>query len=173
MPELDTRAFRNALGKFATGVTVVTAKDKNDVRVGVTASSFNSVSMDPPLVLWSLDKRAHSLNSFANADYFTVNVLAEDQVAVSDHFARKGGKDKFDGIDFEEGAGGAAVLNGSAAHFQCKKAFTYEGGDHLIFVGEVVAFTCTRRDGLVFHQGGYAVSEPHQASLRQQRESAL
>jgi flavin reductase (DIM6/NTAB) family NADH-FMN oxidoreductase RutF/DNA-binding MarR family transcriptional regulator len=162
--DLDPQAFRHALGHFATGVTIVTTRDENGERIGVTANSFNSVSMDPPLVLWSLDKRAHSLKAYETADYFVVNVLAADQVSLSNRFATRGEIDKFQGVSCSEGAGGAPVLAGCAAWFQCKKSFTYEGGDHVILVGEVVEFEASGRSGLVFHKGSYAVSQPHPVS---------
>jgi len=157
----DPRQFRNALGNFATGVTVITAcnPDKGEL-VGVTANSFNSVSVNPPLVLWSLDRGALSLKSFEAADHFIVNVLAADQVNLSQRFATQS-EDKFKGLEFDKGIDGAPLLSGCAASFECKKSFTYEGGDHLIFVGEVQQFTSTGRSSLVFHRGSYAVSEPH------------
>ena len=159
--EFDTQSFRQALGHFATGVTIVTTLDESGSYIGVTANSFNSVSMDPPLVLWSLDKRAYSLKTYENAEYFVVNVLAADQVSLSKRFATSGTQDKFQGVSCTEGLGGAPVLTGCAAHFQCKKSFVYEGGDHLILVGEVVTFNASGRAGLVFHKGSYAVSQPH------------
>ncbi len=158
---LDTDSFRQALGHFATGVTIVTTRDENGEYIGVTANSFNSVSMDPPLVLWSLDKRTHSLKVYETAEHFVVNVLAADQVSLSKRFATSGVKDKFRGVSFAEGVGGAPILAGCAAYFQCKKSFVYEGGDHLILVGEVVTFEASGRSGLVFHKGSYAVSQPH------------
>ncbi|MEE8539373.1 MAG: flavin reductase [Woeseiaceae bacterium] len=159
--EFDTHSFRHALGHFATGVTIVTTRDENGEYIGVTANSFNSVSMDPPLVLWSLDKRAYSLKAYETADYFVVNVLAADQVSLSQRFATRGTIDKFHGLSCTEGVGGAPILAGCAAYFQCRKTFTYEGGDHLILVGEVVNFEASGRTGLVFHKGSYAVSQPH------------
>lgn len=162
--KIDARSFRNALGNFATGVTIVTVRDDTDEYVGVTASSFNSVSMDPPLVLWSLDKSAHSLKAYERAEYFAVNVLAADQVSLSKRFATSGAIDKFEGVKFAEGMGGAPVLEGCTANFQCRKSFVYEGGDHLILVGEVVEFDSSGRAGLVFHRGSYAVSQPHPVS---------
>jgi 3-hydroxy-9,10-secoandrosta-1,3,5(10)-triene-9,17-dione monooxygenase reductase component len=157
----DPRQFRSALGNFATGVTIVTAcNPENGELVGVTANSFNSVSVDPPLVLWSLDRGSFSLQSFEVADHFIVNVLAADQVNLSQRFATQS-EDKFKALEFDKGIGGAPLLSGCAASFECNKSFTYEGGDHLIFVGEVQQFTSTDRSSLVFHRGSYAVSEPH------------
>lgn len=158
---LDPREFRRALGKFATGVTVVTALDKGKARVGVTASSFNTVSIDPPLVLWSIEKRAYSAELFSTAENFVINVLASDQVDISNKFARRG-EDKFSGVDCTEGLGGVPKIQGSAAFFECRVWQVYEGGDHHIIVGEVLNFHGDEeRNALVFHNGRYAVPEQH------------
>lgn len=156
-PALDPKAFRAALGSFATGVTVITARAADGAPVGLTANSFNSVSLDPPMVLWSLARRSLSLPAFAAAGHWTVHVLAADQEALSDRFARSG-TDRFAGLAIEAGAGGAPMLAGCAARFQCRTSFQYEGGDHVIFVGEVVAFDRTERAPLVFHGGRYALA---------------
>ncbi|WFF41332.1 nitrilotriacetate monooxygenase [Salinicola endophyticus] len=160
----DTRDFRSALGKFATGVTVVTTRDGEEDH-GVTASSFNSVSMDPPLILWSIDKGAYSLDAYRHAEYFVVNVLGNEQVDISNRFARRG-EDKFAGIATDQGLGGVARVTGAAAHFECRTWNVYEGGDHLIIVGEVLRYAY-RNEGsaLVFHNGRYAVPEPHPLML--------
>ena len=129
--------------------------------MGITANSFNSVSLDPPLVLWSLRRDALSLPVYEAADFFIVNVLAADQIEVSNRFATQGKLDKFNGVKMRAGLGGAPVLADCAACFQCEKKLTYDGGDHVIFVGEVLEFDATDRPGLVFHQGQYAVSEPY------------
>jgi flavin reductase (DIM6/NTAB) family NADH-FMN oxidoreductase RutF/DNA-binding MarR family transcriptional regulator len=158
----DGQAYRRALGNFATGVTVVTARKPGDGGyLGITANSFNSVSLDPPLVLWSLDRKALSLPFFEQADYFVVNVLARDQVALSKRFAGRGRGDKFEGVSYREGRGGAPILSGCAASFQCRRQLAYDGGDHVIFLGEVHEFTDHGRPGLIYHCGGYAVSERH------------
>ena len=161
---IDVREFRNALGNFATGVTIVTIQNNLGEYFGVTASSFNSVSVDPPLILWSLSKSAHSIKEYEGAEYFAVNVLAADQVSLSKRFATSGALDKFQGVNFTHGIGGSPILAGCAANFQCRKSFVYEGGDHLILVGEVVKFDSSGRAGLVFHKGSYAVSQPHPVS---------
>lgn len=157
---MDPREFRHALGQFATGVTIVTAEEGDGGYVGTTASSFNSVSMDPPLILWSIDKKARSLPAYQQAQHFCVNVLAADQVSLSNHFARPQ-DDKFDGLEFQTGIGGAPMFKGCAARFQCETAHIYEGGDHLIIVGKVLDFDVTGRDALLFHRGKYVVSEYH------------
>lgn len=158
--EFDKKLFRNALGQFATGVTIVTAPDGVDAYVGVTASSFNSVSVDPPMILWSLDKGSRSLPAFECSEYFVVNVLAADQVSLSNHFARQQ-DDKFASVDFELDAQGVPALQGCSAWFHCKTRYLYEGGDHTIIVGEVLQFDSSGRDGLLFHQGRYSISEAH------------
>jgi 3-hydroxy-9,10-secoandrosta-1,3,5(10)-triene-9,17-dione monooxygenase reductase component len=157
---IDPRELRFALGNFATGVTVVTTKNTKGEYLGVTANSFSSVSMDPPLVLWSLDKKAFSLTDYQESGYFTINILAADQMDISNKFARAG-EDKFSGVDFEEGQGGSPVLAGTIANFQCKTVHQYEGGDHIIFVGEVLSFDKSEGEGLLFHKGSYCVADVH------------
>ena len=168
---LDPKAFRQALGHFATGVTVITAKSSSGELVGITANSFNSVSLDPPMVLWSLARSSLGFDLFTSADHFCVNILAENQVDVSNHFAAKK-LNKFDDIVYTPGIGGAPVLEDTAANFQCHTAFTYEGGDHLIFVGEVLEFNHTGKPGLVFHQGQYAVSDVHPFNIDNTKDTA-
>jgi len=160
----DSIAFRNALGNFATGVTIITAQDATEAGanqcVGTTASSFNTVSLEPPLILWSIDKKARSLAAYEQAEYFAVNVLAADQVSLSNHFARPQ-DDKFAGIAFDSGLGGAPLLQGCAAQFECQTKSFYEGGDHIIIIGEVKRFSTSGRSGLMFHRGKYVVSSFH------------
>ncbi len=159
MAVIDTKDFRNALGQFATGVTVITTKDPEGRLVGVTASSFNSVSLDPPLVLWSLDKSSASLNAFAEHGYFAVHVLAAGQEELSNNFARRGG-DKFACVDCLEGIGGVPMLPECAACFQCQLTYQYEGGDHVILVGEVLKYDSFDRRPLIFHSGRYGRAKP-------------
>ncbi|NGY05694.1 flavin reductase family protein [Solimonas terrae] len=151
----DARAFRSALGSFTTGVTIVTTRDRDGAPVGITANSFNSVSLDPPMVLWSLARSARSLASFANATHWAVHILSAQQEALSNRFA-KSGSDKFAGLAVEAGHGGAPLLAGCAARLQCRSAFQYEGGDHLILVGEVLDFDSCELPPLVFQSGRYA-----------------
>lgn len=158
--EFDPKAFRRALGNFATGITVVTAQTPDGVKTGVTANSFNSVSLEPALILWSIDKRSGSCEIFEKATHFAVNILAADQIDVSNHFARPG-EDKFAGIDFTAGLGGAPLLPDTAACFQCEAYETVDGGDHWILIGKVVAFEDAGRAPLVYHQGSYSVVMPH------------
>jgi 3-hydroxy-9,10-secoandrosta-1,3,5(10)-triene-9,17-dione monooxygenase reductase component len=153
--KIDPIEFRNALGSFVTGVTIVTTRDETGTPVGLTANSFNSVSLDPPLVLWSLGLNSGSLPAFRTAKYWAVHILAANQEALSARFAKRG-IDKFEGLALEEGPDGIPLLPGCTARFICRTAYEYEGGDHAIFVGAVEAFG---RDGgvpLAFHQGRYA-----------------
>lgn len=152
---IDPQAFRQALGSFATGVTIITTRDKEGEPLGLTASSFNSVSLDPPLVLWSLAKNAYSLPVFREAEHWAVHILSSAQADLSNRFAQRG-EDKFAGIDIEAGAGDTPLLKDCSARFQCKTAFQYEGGDHVIFVGEVIDFDQSDTAPLVFHGGRYA-----------------
>ncbi len=154
-PAKVTRAFRDALGAFATGVTIATTTDAGGDPVGMTASSFNSVSLDPPLVLWSLAKSAQSRAAFTGSGHFAVHVLAASQQDLSDRFARSG-TDKFAGLAWQKGALGSPVLADFAARFECRTRHEYEGGDHVILVGEVVAFEAHDVPPLLFHAGGYA-----------------
>ena len=154
MAAIDARQFRNALGQFATGVTIVTTFDSAGRPTGMTASSFNSVSLEPPLVLWSLARSAQSLSAFQESGHFAVHVLGRDQQAMSNRFARSG-EDKFAGLDFERSAEGVPLFDGCAARFLCRTAYQYEGGDHVILVGEVVEFSTSDREPLLFHGGSY------------------
>lgn len=152
---MDPKEFRNALGAFATGVTIVTTRSVDGVDVGVTANSFNSVSLDPPMVLWSLARNSGSFEAFRNASHFTAHILAFDQEALSNTFAKRG-IDKFEGLSLMRGHGDAPLLDGCSARFQCKIAYRYEGGDHVILVGEVLGFDHFERKPLAFLGGRYA-----------------
>jgi 3-hydroxy-9,10-secoandrosta-1,3,5(10)-triene-9,17-dione monooxygenase reductase component len=154
---VDVREFRNALGAFTTGVTIVTTRDASGRDVGLTVNSFNSVSLEPPLVLWSLARSAASLPAFVEAEYFAVHILGARQEALSNQFARRGAE-KFAGIDVTRGHGGVPLLDGCAARFECRTAYRHEGGDHEIFVGEVLSFEHFDEPPLVFQKGGYAVA---------------
>jgi 3-hydroxy-9,10-secoandrosta-1,3,5(10)-triene-9,17-dione monooxygenase reductase component len=155
--EGHARRFRSALGAFATGVTIVTTRDEQGRDIGLTANSFNSVSLDPPMVLWSLAKNARSLPAFLAAPHFAVHVLAADQEELSLRFATRG-SEKFSGLDLERGASQVPLLRGCSARFQCRTAFRHEGGDHVIFVGAVESFDHSERPPLVFHGGRYALA---------------
>jgi 4-hydroxyphenylacetate 3-hydroxylase, reductase component len=136
---IDTRAFRTALGAFATGVTIVTTRGPKGEPIGNTVNSFSALSLDPPLVLWSFGKRAYSFKSYLSTDHFAVNILREGQEALSRRFSRSL-DDKWNGLDYETWVTGCPVLPNALAVFECKMAYTYQGGDHVIFVGEVINF---------------------------------
>lgn len=155
--QIDKRAFRHALGSFATGVTIVSTQNAQGADVGITANSFNSVSLEPPMVLWSLSRASRSLAAFEGNPYFAVHVLAADQDELSRRFATQGAS-KFADLPVERGLGGIPLLSGCSARFQCRKAFTYDGGDHLIFVGEVLAFDSSPGPPLLYHAGRYALA---------------
>lgn len=150
----DPQSFRDALGSFATGVTIVTARDEADRPVGLTANSFNSVSLDPPMVLWSLSLHSGSLPVFREAKNWAVHILAADQQTMSDRFATPG-REKFAGLDLENGLEGAPLIEGCAARFGCRARFEYEGGDHAIFLGEVIDFDRRDAEPLIYHGGQY------------------
>jgi len=154
MTDDEKRALRNVLGTFVTGVTVVTTVDGEGRRHGVTANSFSSVSLDPPLVLWSQALAARSHPAFKDAEYFAVNILSEDQVGVSDRFARSGA-DKFEGADTTAGLGGAPILADCAAVLECRKVAMYPGGDHAVFLGRVERHVRSGRQPLAYGGGGY------------------
>lgn len=159
MSPIDPLTFRRALASFATGVTVVTTRSAEGRPIGLTASSFNSVSLDPPLVLWSVARQAGAGPAFERAGHWTVHVLGEDQQALSDRFGRPlppGQTDRFAGIEWQPGVGGAPQLEGCVARLQCRRHACHDGGDHLILVGEVLALQCRSAAPLVFHGGRYA-----------------
>ncbi|MEN9017517.1 MAG: flavin reductase [Hellea sp.] len=158
MSKINPNNFRNALGQFATGVTIVTTVDDTNLPVGVTASSFNSVSLDPPLVLWSLSKNAKSMPAYQNSGGFNVHVLASHQMDLSNKFARSE-EDKFENVEWSRCKEGMPVLAEYAALFKCKTNFQYEGGDHIIFVGEVISYETNDLPVLVFHAGKYAYAK--------------
>ncbi|CAG2150591.1 p-hydroxyphenylacetate 3-hydroxylase, reductase component [Cupriavidus yeoncheonensis] len=154
--KIDAPTFRRALGSFTTGVTVVTTHGEDGNDYGLTANSFNSVSMDPPMVLWSLGKKSSSLPAFQTTGHFAVHILAADQEHISNQFA-KSGADKFAGCTVERGHGQVPLLDGCSARFECRVVHRYEGGDHVIFVGEVLNFNSFERPPLVFHGGNYGM----------------
>ena len=168
----DAVEFRKALGAFATGVTIITTKAADGTLVGLTANSFNSVSLNPPLVLWSLAESSLSLPVFRESPHWAVHVLATDQEELSGRFARRG-LDKFAGLDCDAGVGGVPLLKGCTARFQCRNAFQYEGGDHIIFVGEVLDFDRSETAPLLFHGGQYAHATRREALDSKPRDAFL
>jgi len=159
--EFDQKDFRKALGQFPTGVTVITTLDENGDPVAITASSFNSVSLDPALILWSVDKKAHSAKIFEKVKHFNVNVLGENQIDISNTCA-KSGIDKLANINYKSGIDGCPILEETAACFECKTWQLYEGGDHIIIVGEVIKYQSNLDiKPLVFACGSYAKTATH------------
>jgi len=149
------RALRDALGCFATGVTVVTTVEKGGDPVGLTINSFSAVSLEPALVLFCLGERANSLPVFLAAEFFAVNILSLEQERLSSRFARAGG-DKWSDLSFSRGLGGCPLLPGCVATFECRRKFSYPGGDHVILVGEVERYEWhATREPLLFLRGAY------------------
>jgi flavin reductase (DIM6/NTAB) family NADH-FMN oxidoreductase RutF/DNA-binding IclR family transcriptional regulator len=158
---IDKRELRNVLGAFTTGVTIVTTRDANGTTHGLTANSFSSVSLDPPLVLWSQSLGSSSYAAFRDAEHFAINILADDQIAISNRFA-KSGVDKFTGIVWAEGVGHVPVLAGTAAHLECSKVAAYPGGDHVVYLGRVERIGRSGRRPLAFSGGRYMVPYAHE-----------
>jgi flavin reductase (DIM6/NTAB) family NADH-FMN oxidoreductase RutF len=159
-PSFSPIEFRHALGMFATGVTIITASAADGRLIGLTASSFNSVSLQPPLVLWSLSRAAGSLMALSSGSHYAINILAADQKALAERFASME-KDRWSGVEFTQGAGGAPLLVGAVASFECFNRSRYDEGDHVIFVGEVEH--CSHREGaspLLFHGGKFYTEHP-------------
>ena len=159
-PNFSATEFRDALGMFATGVTIVTARTKEGSFVGLTANSFNSVSLSPPLVLWSLSRSAGSMAAFSAGSHYAINILSAGQQDLAKQFAMRD-NDRFAGVQFELGSGGAPLIAGAAATFECFNRSRYEEGDHVIFVGEVEC--CTHRAGaspLLYHGGKFYAEHP-------------
>ena len=157
---LDLRELRNAFGLYATGVTIVTTRAEDGHPIGVTANSFSSLSLDPPLVLWALDRNAASLSVFRTATHFGVNVLAASQHHLSRLFATTGA-DKFAGTETHEGPSGVPLLEGVLAHFVCRTIRQLDAGDHLLVIGEVENYKTYEGEPLVFHSGSYRVTTRH------------
>jgi flavin reductase (DIM6/NTAB) family NADH-FMN oxidoreductase RutF len=153
----DARDFRTALGSFPTGVCLITALAPDGRRVGLTANSFSSVSLEPPMVLWSLARTASSAPAFRDAEYFAINVLAAGDEEISSAFARSG-EDKFSKYAHRFGSGLARipVLLGAVASFECHSRQRYYGGDHIILIGVVERYLHTGGVPLVFSRGRYA-----------------
>ena len=158
-PGDDAKAFRRCLGDFSTGVTVITTWHEGQP-YGMTSNSFTSVSLDPPLVLWSIRKESTSFEAFERCSHFAVNVLADGQVDLSNRFA-KSGPDKFTDLAWTEGDGGAPLLPEVVASLECRSHKAFEGGDHLILMGEVTGFRRYARQPLLFSKGRYAVAVDH------------
>jgi flavin reductase (DIM6/NTAB) family NADH-FMN oxidoreductase RutF len=146
--------FRMALGRFASGVTVVTTKDANDKLLGITVSAFCSVSLVPPMVLICIEKTAGSHYAFEESNVFVVNILPEGDQAISERFASLI-EDKFSGLDYDRGIEGVPVLKSALATLECRVKFSYHGGDHSIFVGEVENVVVHEGEPLLYFRGSY------------------
>ena len=152
--KLNSAAYRRALGAFATGVAVVTTVDQDGEKAGITVNSFTSVSLEPPLVLWSVDNNALSYWAFVKAEHFAVNVLAVHQRDVCARFAQRGG-DKFTGLDCDEGLAGVPILPEYSAVFECRTESVHDGGDHKIIIGRVLKYDDRKSDPLIFYRGHF------------------
>jgi 3-hydroxy-9,10-secoandrosta-1,3,5(10)-triene-9,17-dione monooxygenase reductase component len=153
-PEVSTQVLRSALGRFATGVTIVSCRAADGSPVGLTANSFNALSLQPPLILWSLRDASPTLDAFLSASHFAVNVLAEDQIDLSRRFASTLDNKFSEGL-WSDGEGGAPVLAGCAAVFECAKVSAQTAGDHLLFIGQVLRVSEAPVMPLVFQAGHY------------------
>ncbi len=150
----ESRQLRDCLGRFATGVTVVTCRDEAGRPCGITANSFSSVSLEPPLVSWNIAKSSNSLDAFVDAERFAIHVLSHEQLAVSVHFARTD-HTRFEGIDFEDSAHGVPILADCLAVIECSSRAVHEAGDHYIIVGQVDRYVWENSDPLLFFGGRY------------------
>lgn len=151
---LDAKELRNVMGHFATGVTVVTTKDSNGQNFGITANAFTSVSLDPPLVLVCIDKNAQCYPCFEESGIFAVNILNQQQQEISRRFATKG-IDKFEGLSWRSGSSGAPLIDGAVGYVECRIVERFEGGDHMIYLAEVICGTVTSGEPLLFFRAKY------------------
>jgi flavin reductase (DIM6/NTAB) family NADH-FMN oxidoreductase RutF len=158
-PASEPLLFRKCLGQFATGVAVVTTSVDGEL-VGLTVNSFSSVSLTPPLILWSIAESSNSFAKFSVTRTYTINVLADDQIGLSKHFG-KSGPNKFSSVTWSGGQNGAPVLDGVAAFFECERESEHRGGDHLILVGRVRRAVHFDKNALLFAQGRYRVASDH------------
>lgn len=160
MTPFDSREFRRALGAFPTGVTVITTCDAEGLPFGVTANSFSSVSLDPPLILWSQSTTSSSYPAFRDCGRFVVNILADHQVRISNQFA-KSGADKFREVPVTGGLGGVPIIDDCAAHLECVKVAAYPGGDHVVYLGQVEKIFRSGHHSLAFGDGKYLRTYAH------------
>lgn len=155
----DSRELRNALGRFPTGVTVITTRSPAGRAEGLTANSFSALSLDPPLVLWSIVRKSGSLQSFVDSGHFAINVLRASQADISHRFARPA-TDKFAGLPVQSGYGGSPLIPGALAAFECSTESVSDGGDHLLFIGRVRRLRYGDGEPLIFSAGRYCTSLP-------------
>jgi len=154
LPPIEQQLFRRVCGKYATGITVVTVLDDNEAPQGMTANSFTSVSLDPPLVLFCIDRRTNFLNHFLPGKPHAINVLEEGQQDLSTCFARSGG-DRFQGVEWSPGANGAPILTDVLASLECRVDQLVEAGDHIVVIGEVSHATWRDGQPLIYFNSGY------------------
>lgn len=164
-PDFDSSAFRSALGRFPTGVTIVTALRADGQPLGLTVSSFNSVSLEPPLVLWSLSLGSSSFATIEKTSHYAINVLAADQLALARQFATRGGN-RYAGVAWQPSPRGLPIIENCAAWFECYNRSRYVEGDHAIFIGEVERCVHTEAMPLVFHAGDFDLTPRHDRKQR-------
>lgn len=153
-PALDPRTFRDVLGTFVTGVTIVTTCDADGVKHGLTANSFSSVSLNPPLILWCQASASRSYPAFRDNASFAVNILAHDQMSLSQHFS-KASDDKFRDVEHASGINGVPLLKGTSASLECIQVTAYLCGDHVVYIGRVIRVSRSNRAPLAFCSGRY------------------
>ena len=151
---MDPREIRNVMGHFATGVTVITTKDKSGTPQGITANAFTSLSMDPPMVLICIDKKANCYDCFEESNVFAVNFLGEHQEHLSTRFATKG-IEKFEGIEWRRGEHDEPLLEDAIGYVTCTIKHSYEGGDHTIYLGQILTAEASGDRPLLFFKGKY------------------
>lgn len=156
---IDPDSFRSVLGRFASGITVVTTRDASSRDVGMTVSAFSSVSLHPPLVQICIDRMASAYEALRVADVFGVNVLASDQEALSRRFAAMDSSHRFDGIGYTRGESGVVLLDEALAHIECRVVAQHPTGDHTIFIGQVDRAWARDARPLLYYRGGYAQLE--------------
>ena len=156
---IEKNELRQVMGHFATGVTIITTISKEGTPYGLTANAFTSVSLEPPLLLISVDKKAESYPFFEESKVFTINILRDHQEAMSRKFAVSGGN-KFEGVAYRRGANGVPILDDTIAHLECRLYAAYDGGDHTLYLGEILEAETREGKPLLFYRGGYrAISD--------------
>ena len=152
--ENDIRLFRDTLGQFCTGVVAITSIDNNGFKIGITVNSFSSLSLSPPLILWSLSEKSESFQNFLYGDRFIVNILAREQETIASKFSISG-KNKFNGIETKPSESKVPIISGCMAYLECEVYNRVTGGDHDIIVGEVKKFSSRKKSPLIFFNGKY------------------
>jgi flavin reductase (DIM6/NTAB) family NADH-FMN oxidoreductase RutF len=156
---IDPDSFRSVLGRFASGITVVTTRDADGRDVGMTVSAFASVSLEPPMISVCIERRASMFRALCTAAQFGVSILASDQEALSRRFAAMESSHRFEGIGYDRGESGVVLLDEALAHIECRRVAQHEAGDHTIFIGEVERADARDARPLLYYRGGYAQLE--------------